>query len=121
MPPRPDPSAVDRLAKVAARLASDFDGERAVAAALGTGILASFGLDWQQLVQRAFQAPVPTTPAPARRTHVAMALWALGFSDLLTDREAAFLADISRRRSLTPKQASWFNDIVAKLRMGGCA
>jgi len=121
MPPRPDSAAVDRLAKVAARLGSSFDGERATAAALGTGILAGFGVTWQELVQRAFQAPVPTAPAAptARGTHAATASWALGFRDLLTDREAAFLADIARRRSLTPRQTSWFSDIVARLRAGG--
>jgi hypothetical protein len=127
MPPQPDSATVDRLAKVAARLGSDFAGEQAAAATLGTGILASFGLTWQELVQRAFQVPVPTRAtasspaAPARGTHAATALWALGFRDLLTDREAAFLADIARRRSLTPRQTSWLNDITAKLHARGAA
>ncbi len=116
---RPDPSTVNRLAKVTARLASSFDGERTTAAAVASRLLADLGLGWQDLVARAFQAP-PSAPAlPPQVPHAAAVRWASQYKDRLTDRERKFLADIGRCRRISAKQAAWLADIVAKLRQGG--
>ncbi len=62
---RPDPSVASKLAKICAMLTSSHGGERANAAALASRLLTDCGLTWQQLVERAFQAPQPTVRPPA--------------------------------------------------------
>ena len=59
----PDRTA-QRLAAVCARLASDFDGERAVAARLASHMLTAAGLTWQELVSRAFAVPAARQKPP---------------------------------------------------------
>ena len=125
MPPQPDPSAVDRLAKVAARLGSDFAGEQAAAATLGTGILAGFGMSWTDLVARAFQAapqipPRASRPAP-QPPHAELARAAMRHQERLTGWERQFLADVALRARLTPKQHAVLTEIVAKLRASSAA
>ena len=117
------PQAADRLAKLLGMLGSSHVGERASAAAFASRLLTDHGWSWQEVVQRAFRAPVPIPPSapPPRGTHTAVALWALGYRDRLTAREAEFVSSISLRRSLTPRQADWLHDIVGKLRRGGAA
>ncbi len=110
-----DPSTVNRLAKVTARLASSFDGERANAAALASRLLADCGLSWEQLVTRAFQAPSPTVQLPTRAPHVAEAQWALRFPSLLDEWEHGFLANVGRFRRLSPKQRASLDGILRKI------
>jgi hypothetical protein len=50
-----DERAIIRLGNVAAMLTSPNDGERANAALLATRILQELGLDWRELVRRAFR------------------------------------------------------------------
>lgn len=123
MPPRPDSATVDRLAKVAARLGSNFAGEQAAAATLGSGILAGFGLTWQELVQRAFQTAPQLPPRvygpAAMPPHTQLARAAMRYPERLTIWEREFLTDISHRPRLTAKQGLVLQNIVHKLRRSG--
>ena len=109
-----DPAVTARLGKVLGMLGSDFDGERAAAAAAATRILRENGMAWSDLLVPT--PALPLRPAGAAPPHVATARWALGFSSILTAREVAFLTDISKVCRITPRQSAWLADIAAKLR-----
>ena len=90
-----------RLANIAARLASPFEGERAAAALLGTRDLETRGETWSAVIERGLR-PVPplrpvTPPLPKRRapstaTMMARLRWLIEWGwGYLNDREGVLL------------------------------
>lgn len=116
--PQLPPEAASRLSKICGLLGSDQDGERSAAAYQATRLLQSHGLTWAELIdlsaRQTFEAPIPSSP-----DHVEEARWALQHLDQLTKWERSFLIDVSRRRSLTRKQAQALAGIVHDLRTAG--
>jgi hypothetical protein len=110
-----DPSAADKLVKVCGLLASDHDGERAAAARQAVKMLQAAGLTWGDIIRPAQPVPPPLQCSPPPTGHVAQAWWAQRFPDSLTQWERKFLADIARRHSLSPKQASSLSSILRRL------
>lgn len=130
MPGSLDPTTATRLAKICGLLGSDQDGERSAAAWQATKLLRSQGLTWTDVFTPALPPPSRPQPRPAYQhptyhtpvaVHVAKAEWAQRFPDRLTPWEAKFLADLRLRRSLTPKQASVLDGILAKMPRAGAA
>ena len=54
-----------RLARILARLASPFDGERAAAALLASAFLANHGLSWSDVTGQTLSATEPALPREA--------------------------------------------------------
>jgi hypothetical protein len=114
------PPAADRLAKLCGLLGSDYEGERATAAAAATRLLRHHGLTWDQLV-RCSTAPLPSVlrPATAGRgpaDHRTRALVALRQAHRLNGWELAFLHSIAGRPGpLSPKQAATLRRIEERL------
>lgn len=97
MPATPTARAVERLVRLAGMLGSDFEGERANAAALATRALQAHGLTWRELVERAFAhrpAPEPV-PRPPRSGPAHLARWLLNQPGDWSEWERKFLANLS--------------------------
>jgi hypothetical protein len=127
----PDRKTISRLSSICARLSSDFENERAVAALLATRILSEAGLDWRTLIERAFTPqPVPTS-RPARRFNcptdeeVALDVYReLLAQSWLNSWERQFLSDLLAKEavSLSDKQQTCLRKILRKYAAkGGCS
>lgn len=121
MPDIPRP-LLDRLAKICGRLSSDFDGERAAAALLATGLLRQHGLTWAELIAA---AAVPGQTHLERRVHGEGWRRTIGRcldrEEALTPWEIEFLRGVEqqRRDSPTPKQQSILDRIADRVLGGG--
>ena len=115
MTPLP-PDARDMLAKLCGMLGSDYDGERAVAAAKATSLLRRHGLTWSDLFQPDRASPDPDP----RETDWWMDLGLCQrHADLLTTWEADFIISLGRFTRLSAKQRACLGRIVERLRKGG--
>lgn len=106
----------EKLAKLCAMFSSEYDGERANAAAMADRLLKSHGYTWDQAL---FQ---PTLPAKPRR------VWSEGHSpsqvayeclkwlEPLTEWEQDFLRSIAGRHILSDKQRNVLARIKVKCR-----
>jgi hypothetical protein len=118
------PQQLDKLAKVAALLASDKPGEVVAAATAATRILRAHDLSWQDLVRAITAAPEPgrdaePDPAPEADWRADVAL-CLAQSHLLTGWERDFLRELRRRfRCLSPKQVQVLGQIRERVRVCG--
>ena len=99
-----------KLIKVLGLLSSDQSGERAAAGAAAMRILKQAGLSWDAIIaygaspsRDAPRRPPASPPTMAGHPDI---LWCKSRSELLTQFETGFLANISTRRWLTPKQAA---------------
>lgn len=106
------PGAADRLVKLAGLLGSDFDGERAnAAAAAATRLLQAHGFTWRDVLTPA--APRPFAPVPTGwRAIVADCLLA---PELLTAWERDFLRGLPLFPRLSIKQQSALDRIAARV------
>jgi len=108
-----------RLSKIAGRMGSEFDGERAVAAQMATKLLRDAGLTWEDVIS----APVRPAPRPPRRhwrgglVGAALAAQCATFPEALSAWERDFLASVSRRWKLSDKQRRTLNIIAQKVRV----
>jgi hypothetical protein len=94
------PAVAEKLAKVVGLLASDFDGERANAAAAATKLLRAHGMSWADLVTPG-AAPAPRRPIG----HRARALEALRHGLARTVWEVSFLHSVAGQEGrLSEKQ-----------------
>jgi hypothetical protein len=113
-----------KLAALLPRLASDHEGEVVATVRALRRVLAGAGLDLHDLAAAVTHGPQPAEqPAPSaapdphdwRRA----AAWCANRADWLSDAEHAFVATLARgewkRPNLTPKQAEWLADIMARL------
>ena len=112
-----------RLAPLLGKLGSPHDGE-VVAAARAIGRqLQRQGLGWNDLGRALGAGPVPALADPERERWAEMAEFCQRREELLTEREAAFVATMGRvlRRPgtrPTPKQAAWLIAIFGRLAEG---
>lgn len=111
--------AIARLENICAMLASPNDGERANAALMATRMLGQFGLDWRQLIQRAFAGAKMEQPVEPMDDDDDI-MFAV-YRDLLkwgglNFWERRFLGDLLRRKviDMTDKQAECFAEIMSK-------
>jgi hypothetical protein len=103
-------SIAPQLAKMLPMLSSNIDGEVVAAAHAIDRLLRDAGRDWHDLV-----AAVLLPPAPAESGKSAIR-WCLSRRHLLSPRDREFLESVAEQlRPLSTRQASWLNDIVAKL------
>lgn len=116
-----DPDVQARLAKVAGLLGSNFDGERAAAAAAATRILHDHGLSWSDLVHGGAAATPPPTPAQAAMVPQELARRILsGQRHLLSPWEVGFTENLARWRGrATPKQIARLTRLDADLETRG--
>ena len=110
------PRDVERLGKLLGLLGSHHEGERATAAALADRQLRALGLDWHELVERAFRlsAAPPQARQPAA-THRASTAWLLSCRPLLSKWELSFAESIHVKARLTPKQAAKLREVVHRV------
>ena len=103
----PAPSA-ERLVRIAGMLGSDFEGERANAAAAATRLLQQHGMTWRDLIECGCPAAArPPSPLWERADHRERAARLLARARTLDAWEREFLQSIGRRAApLTPKQAA---------------
>ena len=119
--PRLDPTVTAKLAKIAGLLGSDFDGERAAAAAAATSILKDHGLSWSDLVHggaAVVQKPVPAYCA-AIPQEIARRILA-GQRHLLSPWEVEFTESLARWRGrATIRQIARLRQLEADLKSRG--
>jgi hypothetical protein len=97
MPLQLPPEVASRLAKVAGLLGSDFDGERAAAAATATRILQEHGLTWSDLVHGGAAVAQKPMPAYCAAIHQEVARRILaGQRHLLSPWETEFIESLAR-------------------------
>jgi hypothetical protein len=109
------PAVAEKLAKVVGLLASDFDGERANAAAAATRLLQAHGMSWADLVR-----PPAAPEAPPRPVgHRARALEALRHGLPRTAWERAFLHSLAGQDRMSEKQAAVLRRIEERLSQAG--
>ena len=100
-----DPRDADRLAKLCGLFSSDYDGERASAAAAADRLLRSRGLTWAQVIS------IPTSPDIVED----MIATALSRPDLLDAWEEGFIRGIQGRQYLTRKQTEKLRAIAERV------
>ena len=107
-----DEKLILRLENLCAMLSSSNDGERAVAANKATEILASIGMNWRDLVRRAFSLPGEDGELQAYRN---ILQW-----NGLTEWERKFVSDLLDRQSvaddLSEKQLACLQKIIRKFK-----
>lgn len=123
MPPL-SPAERNRLVAILARLASDFDGERAAAGLLASRLLRDRGLCWDDLIQA-----VGAARQASGGTQNEQSAWSAGQVSLtvclkwlgkLSPWETGFVLDLRRkRRPFTPAQAAKLAQIAEALRARG--
>jgi len=105
-----------KLISVLGMLGSNFDGERAAAGLLASRMLREAGLSWADVIDTS-ALPPPREAAPSGwRTDLALAERHLSFC---RPWEQAFVANLSTRATITPKQRAALNEISAALRARG--
>ena len=124
------PSERNRLIGILARLASDFDGERAAAGLLATRLLRDRGLSWDDLISRVEDrkawpgaarpgAGNAAGPGPATSWHANLGT-CLRHLPALSAWEADFVLSLStQRKALTPGQAAKLAQITVELQARG--
>jgi hypothetical protein len=104
---------MERLSRVCGMLGSDYEGERANAAAAATRILRGAGWCWSDVIERAMRSEQQTAGDRARRSsepprlapHL-LARWALDSAVSWTRWETEFLLNLATRPGrLSPRQA----------------
>jgi len=118
------PAERNRLVAILARLASDFDGERAAAGLLASRLLRDRGLCWDDLIKA-----VGAARQASGGTESEQSAWSAGQGNLtvclkwlgeLSPWETGFVLDLRRkRRPLTPAQAAKLAQIADELRARG--
>jgi hypothetical protein len=103
-----DPLAADKLAKLCGMFGSEYDGERAVAAALADQLVRDLGLTWQQVIT--------VSPWSEPKTIAEQIGVALAHAETLSPWERKFVHSISGFQRLSPKQRSVLDSIIGKLR-----
>jgi hypothetical protein len=107
------PHQCEHLAKLLGMLGSDHDGERASAGLKADTYVRSLGLTWHEIL-----VPESRQPEAVRE----MIGFALLYFDALSFSEQEFLRTISSPDYLlSPRQAWWLQQIVAKLKRAGAA
>lgn len=103
---------IERLGKLLGMLGSDHDGERASAALMANKLVLEQGMTWPEILEPLKAAcAAARSPLPHRRD----ALACLGHPHLWSEKEAEFLANMSRRfRPPTPAQAQWLADLLGR-------
>lgn len=119
LPPRDH----DRLAKSAALMSSDQDGEALAATRAFCRQLGKHGLSPADLLGARFDRVRPHTfpkveHAPLLRPHQRTAIMARGFSELLNKWELGFLDSIAAKSDITPRQSDALNSIAFKIERG---
>jgi hypothetical protein len=107
-----------KFVSILARLASDFDGERAAAGLLGTRMLQSKGLAWADLiVQPKISAPgrMGMSEPPTNGWHSELAICTRHIA-MLTPWERTFIAGLQHSRLKSVKQRAILAKIAAKVR-----
>jgi hypothetical protein len=116
-----DPTVTAKLAKITGLLGSDFDGERAAAAAAATRILKDYGLSWSDLVhggaavvQKSVPAYCATIPQEVARRILS------GQRHLLSPWETEFTENLAQWRGrATIKQIARLRRLEADLKTRG--
>jgi hypothetical protein len=100
--------ATERLVRIAGMLGSDFEGERANAAAAATRLLQQHGMTWRDLIECGCPAsPRPASPQWGRGDHRERAARLLARARTLDRWEREFLQSIAKWTApLSPKQAA---------------
>lgn len=114
-------SAIDRLAAIAARTASEADGEALSAARLLTRELAKAGLRIDDVIRRGVGGPPlpPSSPSPTTRAaedHRDLAADALNTPLLFNASELAFIRSMRDAPRASEKQRSWLASLAARSR-----
>jgi hypothetical protein len=113
---------VERLARTLGMLGSDHDGELIAAARAANRQIKALGLDWREVVARAFR-PAPTgrhptsaaAPPGPKGAHDQIAE-CLAWPGLLSAWETGFLTSLRVQRTpLSPKQAAKLAEVVERL------
>ena len=111
-----DPKEVERFGKLLGLLGSDFDGERAAAAAKATGFLAVRHLAWSDVTEMLKHPPVIIAPAVESRPHQAEARRCLASKVAWKDHEVRFLKSMTTQIGrLTQKQRDWLDGILDRV------
>jgi hypothetical protein len=110
------PQDVERLGKLLGLLGSAHEGERANAAALADRQLRALGLDWHELVGRAFHVPAPAAPTcrPAAG-HRATTAWLLSCWPLLSEWERGFVSSAHAQSRLTQRQRAKLDEVARRV------
>ena len=116
-----DPTVAAKLAKVAGLLGSDFDGERAAAAAAATRILQDHGMSWFDLVHGGAAATQNPTSAQTAILPQEIARRILsGQRHLLSPWELRFTENLAQWRGrATPKQIARLTQLHGDLETRG--
>jgi hypothetical protein len=117
---RPD-TLPDRLTKLCGMLGSGHDSERASAALKADQLLRRHGLRWPDVI-RAPSSPSPTGHhlrrghEPAQINRRAVAYLAACSADVVTNWELSFCRQLTRHRSIGPKQLGILHGLVDNCR-----
>jgi hypothetical protein len=98
----------DRLVRLCGKFGSDCETERAYAALTADKLIREHGLTWEQVLG--------WIPIASTGDHHGLCVAALAVSDLLNDVEREFLHSISRLNTISPKQRSWLDRIIDRIR-----
>jgi hypothetical protein len=123
--------ALEKLKRVCGLLGSEFDGERANAAAAATRILHDHKLTWAEFIENAGRPkPAPEAkPKPEGKAKpqekssndefpfYEACVYCLRHAGLLSDWETKFLNDIKYRTRLTEKQRAVAQRLAAKVKL----
>jgi hypothetical protein len=115
------PADRDKLAKLLGMLGSDHPGERDNAAVAADRLVRQRGLTWPdvlqpQIVESWTQPPQPPPPPPDEPVGWRqIARQCLLYPQSMNDWERHFLIDLSRRRSLSPKQMACLQRIADRV------
>jgi hypothetical protein len=99
-----DPRTAMKLAKICARFASNYDAERATAAALADQLLRSMGLSWEHVLL-----------IQDEHDFADLVDFALRHESLLNSWERGFVRDIRQRETLSRKQRAKLDAIVRQI------
>jgi hypothetical protein len=106
-----------RLVNILGMLGSEHDGERASAGLLASRMLRDRGLQWIDLIGTPKrQIGVPPSYGATWRADLTLAQRHVSFT---RPWERTFIASVSQRHSLTPKQRLVLREIAAALRQRG--
>lgn len=112
----------DKLVRLLGLLGSDFDGERATAAAMASRFIRERRLTWADVIGT--PAPLPPLPRPASGapdcpvSRLDAVRLVLARADLLTPWEMGFVQSVAWRRRWSPKQTDVFDRIHERVRAG---
>lgn len=113
-----DPRDVDQFGKILGYLASEYDGERAVAAAKATSFLKTRKLDWGDVTAQLKHPPVVVAPTPAAssRSHQIDARRCLQSPIPWKPHERKFLAQMADQlRRPSDPQRDWLDGLLDRV------